>query len=65
MVVQFTIAGNGQVLSSVLQSSTLGNAVVEGCTVQAVRRWGFPQPAGGGIVIVSYPFVMAPAGGDV
>ena len=30
---------------------------------QAVRRWEFPKPLGGGIVIVSYPFVLTPAGG--
>ena len=36
---------------------------VENCTVQAVRRWEFPKPLGGGIVIVSYPFVLTPAGG--
>ena len=57
--VQFTIAGTGQVLASVLQNSTLGNASVENCTVAAVRRWQFPQPAGGGVVIVSYPFVFS------
>ncbi len=63
MVVQFSIAGSGQVLASVMQSSTLGNARVENCAVQAVRRWEFPKPDGGGLVMVSYPFVFAPAGG--
>lgn len=62
MVVQFNIAPNGQVLASFLQSSTLGNARVESCTVQAVQRWEFPKPEGGGLVSVSYPFVFAPAG---
>ena len=38
------------------------NVRVENCTVQAVRRWEFPKPLGGGIVIVSYPFVLTPAG---
>jgi TonB family protein len=52
VMVQFTIAASGQVIASVLQSSTLGNARVENCTVQAVRRWEFPKPLGGGIVIV-------------
>jgi hypothetical protein len=61
-MVQFTISGSGQVIASVLQNSTLGNARVENCTVQAVRRWEFPYPLGGGIVIVSYPFVMTPRG---
>jgi TonB family protein len=54
--VQFTIAATGQVIASVLQSSTMGNIRVENCVVQAVRRWEFPKPLGGGIVIVSYPF---------
>ena len=59
-VVQFTIAPTGQVLASVLQSSTLGNSRVESCVVQAVKRWEFPKPEGGGLVIVSYPFNLAP-----
>jgi len=63
MVVQFNIAPSGQVLTSVMQSSTLSNARVESCTLQAIRRWEFPKPAGGGLVNVSYPFVFAPAGG--
>jgi len=63
MVVQFNIAGNGQVLSSVLKNSTLGNVRVESCTLKAVRRWEFPKPEGGCLVNVSYPFVFAPAGG--
>ncbi len=56
VAVQFTIAATGQVIASVLQSSTMGNLRVENCVVQAVRRWEFPKPMGGGIVIVSYPF---------
>jgi len=63
IMVQFTIAASGQVIASVLQNSTMSNARVENCTVQAVRRWEFPKPLGGGIVIVSYPFVLTPAGG--
>ncbi len=63
LLVQFTIAPTGQVISSVLQNSTMGNVRVESCTVQAVRRWEFPKPDGGGIVMVSYPFVLTPAGG--
>jgi hypothetical protein len=31
-------------------------------TVQAVRRWEFPKPMGGGIVMLSYPFVLTRAG---
>jgi TonB family protein len=63
VTVHFTIAGTGQVLAAVLQSSTLGNPRVESCMVQAVRRWEFPRPVGGGLVMVSYPFMLTPAGG--
>ena len=63
IMVQFTIAASGQVIASVLQNSTMGNARVENCTVQAVKRWEFPKPLGGGLVIVSYPFVLTPRGG--
>ena len=63
VLVRFAIAPTGQVLSSVVESSTLGNPRVELCTAQAVRRWEFPKPLGGGMVMVSYPFVMTPAGG--
>jgi TonB family protein len=61
-VVQFTIAPTGQVLASVLQSSTLGAVGVEKCVVDAVKRWEFPKPAGGGLVIVSYPFQFSRPG---
>lgn len=54
--VQFTISATGQVITSVLQSSTMGNVRVESCVTQAIRRWEFPAPTGGGLVIVSYPF---------
>ncbi len=61
ILVQFTIAASGEVIASVPQNSTMGNARVENCIVQAVRRWEFPKPLGG-IVIVSYPFVLTPSG---
>jgi TonB family protein len=62
--IQFVISPMGQVLSSVLQSSTMGNVHVEKCVVDAVKRWGFPKPTGGGIAIVSYPFnFLAGSGG--
>ena len=63
VVTQFTIANTGKVLVSVLQSSTLGAPPVESCIVTATRRWLYPAPSGGGIVTVTYPFQLAPAGG--
>jgi TonB family protein len=60
--VQFVIAPLGQVVSSIMQSSTMGNARVEKCVVDAVKRWEFPKPMGGGNVIVSYPFNFTSGG---
>jgi hypothetical protein len=62
LVAQFTISGNGRVIASVVQSSTLGSTPVEMCVVNAIKRWEFPAPSGGGLAIVSYPFTFAPAG---
>jgi hypothetical protein len=53
---QFIISGNGQVISSFVQSTTMNNIRVESCVAGAVKRWSFPKPDGGGIAIVSYPF---------
>ncbi len=64
VMVQFTIAGTGQVIASMVQSSTLNNGAVEQCIAQAVRRWEFPKPQGGGIVVVTYPFVLKASGGE-
>ena len=46
-----------------VQTSTMKNRNVEQCIAAAVRRWLFPKPKGGGIVIVSYPFVLKSSGG--
>jgi len=62
LVAQFTIAGNGQVIASIKQSSTLASPQVEMCVVNAIKRWEFPAPTGGGLAIVSYPFTFSPAG---
>jgi TonB family protein len=54
--VQFAISPVGQVITSVMQSTSMDDARVENCVVSAVRRWEFPKPVGGGIAIVLYPF---------
>ncbi len=60
VAIQFTIGGTGKVPSAVVQESTLKDAAVGNCVAQAVRRWTFPKPEGGGSVIVTYPFVLEP-----
>jgi TonB family protein len=56
--VKFIVSPSGAVQAANVESSTLGATRAENCIAQAVRRWTFPAPDGGGIVIVSYPFVL-------
>jgi TonB family protein len=63
VAVRFIIAPNGMVQAAVLDSSELGDPGTEQCVVRAVRRWPFPQPEGGGIVTVTYPFLLQQTGG--
>jgi Ca-activated chloride channel family protein len=62
VLIQFTIAASGDVIASVVQSTTLGSPRAETCMVTAVKRWQFPSVPDGGIVLVSYPFVFTPRG---
>lgn len=56
VVVKFTISPTGSVAAASVASSTLNNGAVEQCMTSKIRRWVFPEPKGGGIVIVNYPF---------
>lgn len=58
VAVQFIIAPSGAVQTAAVASSSLSNAQVEQCIVRKVRTWSFPSPDGGGIVSVTYPFVL-------
>lgn len=60
IVVKFTIAKDGTVSKASTASTTMSNKAVEGCIEGRFMRMQFPQPKGGGIVIVSYPFIFAP-----
>lgn len=62
LTVKFVIGANGSVQTAKVDTSTLGNPGMEACILARVRSWSFPQPAGGGLVVVSYPFVFKPAG---
>jgi hypothetical protein len=61
--VKFIISPTGAVQTAATSASTLGSAKAEACIVDAVRRWNFPSPEGGGIVVVNYPFVLEQTGG--
>jgi hypothetical protein len=58
---RFVIAGSGRVSQAGVTSSTMGNAKVEGCVIGVLKDIVFPEPLGGGIVEVDYPFSFTPA----
>ena len=59
---EFTITAKGTVSSAKIRQSTLKNDAVERCMTAKIRTWTFPEPKGGGIVIVRYPFVFKSTG---
>lgn len=60
IVVKFVIARDGTVSSATTGSSTMASPRVETCLNARFQNFQFPEPAGGGIVIVKYPFVFSP-----
>lgn len=59
IVVNFTIDPDGAVKNATIKEDTLADASVGTCVRKAVLGWSFPKPVGGGLVVVSYPFVFA------
>lgn len=60
--VLFVISGSGAVQNASVVESGLHQPNVERCISEAVRRWNFPAPEGGGYVSVRYPFVFEQIG---
>ncbi|MFZ5475207.1 MAG: AgmX/PglI C-terminal domain-containing protein [Myxococcota bacterium] len=60
ITVKFVIAKDGTVSSATTKSTTMNNPAVESCINGRFMRFQFPEPKGGGIVIVSYPFIFSP-----
>ncbi len=60
LTAKFTIGPDGWVTSSMIEQSTLGSYTVESCIESSVWGWTFPPPAGGGMVVVKYPFTFEP-----
>lgn len=53
------VSPTGLVQTAMVQSTSLHNTSVERCILQAVQRWPFPAPEGGGIVIFNQRFVLS------
>lgn len=56
LVIKFTVTGKGDVISAVTVGGDFRHPMLEACITKRIRRWVFPEPRGGGIVVVRYPF---------
>jgi len=59
VVIQFDIGPKGTVLNATVQEDTVTDKAIGACVRTALLRWTFPKPVGG-VVTVSYPFVLEP-----
>lgn len=59
IAIYFTIAPTGTVPKASVRETTMNDKTVESCTVSVMKSLKFPKPKGGGIVVVTYPFVFA------
>ena len=62
VAVAFTIDPAGGVAEASVTETTLNNSAAEACMLSRIRRWKFPEPKGGGVVAVTYPWLFSPAG---
>jgi TonB family protein len=64
VAVAWTIDPSGAVSDANVSESSIGNANVESCIMQRIRRWKFPEPTGGGVVNVTFPWIFKAAGDE-
>jgi outer membrane biosynthesis protein TonB len=61
ITIEFTIGPDGKVEASNVKDVTgFADPEVPTCIAEAIATWTFPEPRGGGRVIVSYPFNLVP-----
>lgn len=58
ILVKFTIGAAGSVVAQAIGTTSLNNAMVEGCILRRIAGWQFPTPKGGTNVLVTYPFLF-------
>lgn len=62
ITMKWVIDGEGRVTKASVAETQMNNANVENCLARRIRGWNFPKPKGGGIVVVTYPFVFKKSG---
>jgi hypothetical protein len=62
ITMRFVVDASGVVSQAAAASDELTNPSVATCLASRVKGWRFPEPRGGGVVVVNYPFVFKQAG---
>lgn len=60
ITIKFVIAQHGKVYSSMVKASEIEDPELLACLTGTIATYVFPEPQGGGVVIVSYPFIFSP-----
>lgn len=58
VVINFEIGAGGRVVAARPKSNTLADSSVGSCVAERIQEQRFPEPPGGTIAVVAYPFVF-------
>jgi TonB family protein len=64
IAVTWTIDATGSIADAMVAESGVDNSNVEACMLERIRRWKFPEPKGGGVVVITFPWVFHAAGSE-
>jgi hypothetical protein len=64
--IKWVINGDGSASSPQVDASatTLEDAKVHECMMARITSWAFPKPKGGGIAVITYPWILRSSGGN-
>ncbi len=65
VAIRWIINADGRVSNPQVDSgtTTLDNGSVHRCMMDRIASWEFPKPKGGGMAVVTYPWILRPSGG--
>ena len=58
LTMTWTVQTNGAVAAVTTKGNELNDVQVERCVADVIRKMTFPKPRGGGVVIITYPFIF-------
>lgn len=59
VAIKFVVSKNGTARDARIKTSTLNHAGLENYLCHEIEKLKFPKPKGGGIVIITYPFIFS------